>query len=197
MAGRKRDIMAAAELLFGRSGYESTTMAEIANRAGVSRPTVFNYFRTKEELLLALVLDVHHQTQDKVQALRPSASDPPAAALCRFLSVYSETSLGHIDKRTWRHVESTQIRMPESDFVRSYDRFTLEMLNDFRHFIDRMVEIHSKAAILQTEPIARMIFNHWSALFVELVRDDRQSVEDHIERLRGDLEFLVAALIGS
>jgi AcrR family transcriptional regulator len=48
-------IMDAALLLIARHGYESTSIARIAKRAGVSKGLLYNYFESKEELLRALI----------------------------------------------------------------------------------------------------------------------------------------------
>jgi AcrR family transcriptional regulator len=47
----QRIILAASEL-FKTRGYHSTTMDDIAEKAEISRATLFNYFPTKEALLL-------------------------------------------------------------------------------------------------------------------------------------------------
>lgn len=51
-------IRAAALALFREKGYEQTTVEEIAERADVSKATVFNYFPRKEALVDALAADV-------------------------------------------------------------------------------------------------------------------------------------------
>ncbi|MGA8723946.1 MAG: TetR/AcrR family transcriptional regulator [Acidimicrobiales bacterium] len=48
---RTTHLMAAARAEFGRRGYESTTMRDIAAAAGLSTGTVYRSFRSKEELL--------------------------------------------------------------------------------------------------------------------------------------------------
>lgn len=48
-AGRIIDV---ALRLFSEKGYEATTVAEITRAAGVAKGTFFNYFKTKEELLV-------------------------------------------------------------------------------------------------------------------------------------------------
>ena len=48
-ATRERLFAAAAEL-FAERGYEATTMADIAGRAGTSRRTAFNYFPSKSDI---------------------------------------------------------------------------------------------------------------------------------------------------
>ena len=55
MATRKhsnaRDkIVEAASALFFTQGYQATTIDDVIERSGVSRPTLYNHFKTKEEL---------------------------------------------------------------------------------------------------------------------------------------------------
>ena len=53
--GNKRErIIAAAAKLFGEKGYHDTTTAEIAEAAGVAAGTIYIYFSSKEELLVAV-----------------------------------------------------------------------------------------------------------------------------------------------
>ncbi|PRY39661.1 TetR/AcrR family transcriptional regulator [Umezawaea tangerina] len=47
----RRALVDAATELFGRQGYERTTIAEIADAADVGARTFFSYFESKEELL--------------------------------------------------------------------------------------------------------------------------------------------------
>jgi AcrR family transcriptional regulator len=49
----KKRILAAAELVFSRDGFQGATTREIARQAGVNEVTLFRHFRTREELLRA------------------------------------------------------------------------------------------------------------------------------------------------
>jgi AcrR family transcriptional regulator len=53
---RIADITAAAEKIFLSKGYFSSTIEEIAKEAGVSKGTVYLYFKNKEELYASLML---------------------------------------------------------------------------------------------------------------------------------------------
>ena len=56
---RKRaEIVAIAADLFFKEGYAGTSMSQIAAAVGGSKQTLYNYFKSKEELLLAVVRDV-------------------------------------------------------------------------------------------------------------------------------------------
>ena len=57
MATRKQSntkdkIVAAASDLFFEQGYQATTIDHVIERSGVSRPTLYTYFKTKEELCI-------------------------------------------------------------------------------------------------------------------------------------------------
>ena len=53
----RRKVLAAAEALFSRKGYEPTGMADVAERAGVGVGTLYHHFPDKRALLLALIDD--------------------------------------------------------------------------------------------------------------------------------------------
>jgi AcrR family transcriptional regulator len=59
--GRPRDrtidiaILDAVELLLGRRGYEAMTMAQVAASAGVSKPTLYLRYRSKRDLVAAMI----------------------------------------------------------------------------------------------------------------------------------------------
>ena len=65
MARRKKEpegfhreqISATAELLFTQKGIEQTTMDDIAKTSGYSKATLYVYFKNKEEIVAALVLN--------------------------------------------------------------------------------------------------------------------------------------------
>jgi AcrR family transcriptional regulator len=53
--GRTQHLRAVARREFGRRGYESTTMRDIAAAAGLSTGTVYRSFRSKDELLVSIM----------------------------------------------------------------------------------------------------------------------------------------------
>lgn len=65
---RRQQLLGAAQQIFVASGYHATAMDEIAERAGVSKPVLYQHFPSKLELYLA-VLDRH------VDALVDAVSD--------------------------------------------------------------------------------------------------------------------------
>jgi AcrR family transcriptional regulator len=54
---KRRAIIEAASNIFAQKGYEDTTIAEIAEEAGVAVGTVYLYFRNKREIYTSISLD--------------------------------------------------------------------------------------------------------------------------------------------
>ena len=66
-SARRRQLLAAAQEVFVAQGYHAAAMDDIADRAGVSKPVLYQHFPGKLELYLAL-LDEHAQSM--VEAVR-------------------------------------------------------------------------------------------------------------------------------
>ncbi len=54
-AERERQMIEVAETVFAERGYAAASMDEIAERVGVSKPMLYEYFQSKEGLLLACI----------------------------------------------------------------------------------------------------------------------------------------------
>ena len=53
-AARKEEIIHACEKLYQTMSFKEITLKEIGKETSFSRPTIYNYFQTKEEIFLAL-----------------------------------------------------------------------------------------------------------------------------------------------
>src|ERR1043165_8506720 len=61
---KKREIVEIAAQLFEELGYDRTSMSLISQRVGGSKATLYGYFKSKEELLLAsLYLDISSNSE--------------------------------------------------------------------------------------------------------------------------------------
>ncbi len=54
---RRREIFDAAVHLFLEKGFQETSMREIAEAAGVGKSTLYDYFKTKDDILLSVFVE--------------------------------------------------------------------------------------------------------------------------------------------
>jgi AcrR family transcriptional regulator len=70
----RREIAAAAMRFFATRGFDHVTVAEVAEAAGVSEKTVFNYFPTKEDLFFDEVPEREEALREAIRGRRPGDS---------------------------------------------------------------------------------------------------------------------------
>lgn len=72
---RRAQLLAAAKEIFVASGYHAAAMDDIAVRAGVSKPVLYQHFPSKLELYLALLADSARELVDLVRQALTGTTD--------------------------------------------------------------------------------------------------------------------------
>jgi TetR/AcrR family transcriptional regulator, fatty acid metabolism regulator protein len=88
-AFRTREILAAARKLLEQRGPENMTMEDIAAAAGVAKGTLYLYFQSKDDLLLALINRVGENIMRDLEASLETPGQP-AEKLSRLVTVLLE-----------------------------------------------------------------------------------------------------------
>jgi TetR/AcrR family transcriptional regulator len=86
-------ILSAAEAVFAEHGFSGASMSEIARRAGMPKPNLHYYCRTKEELyqrVLRRILDLWLGTADEILP-----ESDPAAALAHYIAAKIDLARRH------------------------------------------------------------------------------------------------------
>ena len=116
---RQEQILRAAAAVIIRQGYDKTTMNDIADEAGVSRGTVYLYFKGKEELFEALLY--WEWTQYAQTWLEAIESDPRGGTIggyyrAVFRAVNSRPLIASMMRRD-RRVIGNYLRKPDNLFA--------------------------------------------------------------------------------
>lgn len=82
----RQAILQAAQRLFAERGFHAVTIAEVAEAADVAQQTIFNHFRSKEDLFFGKQEETVHGPADAVRERGPGESI--TAALRRYLVRY-------------------------------------------------------------------------------------------------------------
>ncbi|OKL37323.1 TetR/AcrR family transcriptional regulator [Domibacillus mangrovi] len=65
MNERKKKVMAAAHALFVKKGYVATSVQDILEESGISKGTFYNYFLSKNELLISIFEKINSETDER------------------------------------------------------------------------------------------------------------------------------------
>ncbi|HLK43031.1 MAG TPA: helix-turn-helix domain-containing protein, partial [Thermoleophilia bacterium] len=75
-ARRRRQLLEVALEVFARQGFHGTSMDEVAEAAGVTKPVLYQHFRSKRLLYLELLDDVGNQLLEEITKAVASAASP-------------------------------------------------------------------------------------------------------------------------
>jgi AcrR family transcriptional regulator len=72
---RRTQLLSVALAQFAAAGYHDTSMVDVATRAGVTKPLLYDHFSSKQELFLAVLESI----RDELLALGAAAAAQPIA----------------------------------------------------------------------------------------------------------------------
>jgi AcrR family transcriptional regulator len=130
-AERPQEILEAAFVEFSRNGYATTTLERIAERAGVTKGTIYVYFESKEHLFISMVQGFTKGAQEIVQEMYETHDGSTADLLrAQFSLIYQ-----HIVEDRRRREVVRMLIADASRFPKLADRYFDEIL---RPCLDRL-----------------------------------------------------------
>nr|WP_218878669.1 TetR/AcrR family transcriptional regulator [Pseudomonas flavescens] len=100
---RRNAIAQAAVTLFQRQGFRETTIEQIASVAGVSAPTVFKYFGSKQEIILEMLKEADRRAMLDLRK-RMRDFDDPVDTLCHLESLLVGYALDVLPAALWKEL---------------------------------------------------------------------------------------------
>jgi AcrR family transcriptional regulator len=176
-AERPQEILEAAFAEFSRHGYAMTTLDRIAERAGVTKGTIYVYFENKEHLFISMVREITKAATETVQGMFETHEGSTADLLrAQFSFMYQHIVEDKRRREVVRMLIADAPRFPELT-----DRYHSEILRPcldmLRQAIQRGIdrgEIRKSAIIDSPQvviaPIA--LVDLWLMMF-----DDRQPLD--------------------
>jgi len=133
--GRLQDVLAAAVDTFSSKGYRATSMRDIADAVGLSKPALYYYVTSKEELLVQLY---EHVLDANLAAARRIAADTedPMTALRSVL----------VDRIRYTCENRRLLQIFFEEEAELPARLTRKVRNQRRRYEDALIELLARAA---------------------------------------------------
>jgi len=190
----RQALLAAAHGLFLDKSYDETKVEEIADRAQLAVGTLYNYFPSKGELLLALIADSDERYLKEGQQLVSSPSENPAHALAEIMVLATEHCVHQLGKSIWRHVSATAVTNAASTFGHQYavttkkhEQLVVRMMRELQKRGDIHPNVDPKEA-------AHYLFSMKSKLFINFVSDDSMTIKEHRQEVRKGVAFFFSGI---
>lgn len=195
-ADRTDRILAAATRLFREAGYDSAKIEDIATAADVSVGTLYNYFKTKGDILMAIVTMEVEEVLSEGEAVAdtPGLSLPDAAN--RLIDGYFDHSLTYLSKGMWRRAMSLSILAPDTRFSQRYTCLDARLSGQVAALIARFQAAGQVCPAVPPVVAGEVIFNNLNNMFIEFVKSDTMTMDDLKSRTAAQTSLILRGLAG-
>lgn len=193
-ADRESRIVEAAAALFREAGYEGAKIEAIASAAQVSIGTIYNYYRNKGDLLVAIV---SMEVNEVLNAGRGVVAEPPrnvGDALDTLIGIYIEHSLNYLSKEMWRQAMAISMQQPDSPFGITYTALDRALAGQICALIERLQQLKLVKRSADARSLGELVFNNMNMMFIEFVKRDEATIADLRGAIRRQNRVLVEAV---
>jgi len=131
MPAPRASILAEAARLFADSGYENSAMADVAARLGLSKAAIYHYFRTKQDIYDAIIIETLTALGQAVAEAVASA-DGPAERLRAFMLAHARYLEAH-------HAEFVAMLIGYSGMSPVFRDDAARLRDDYEHLLRRLI----------------------------------------------------------
>ena len=87
---KREEIIQTAIYFFGEKGYFSTSMQDIAKECGISKGTLYNFFESKEDLLVQVIDSGYQKMMENIRIVDYDSSLTPKERLVKKIEMQFE-----------------------------------------------------------------------------------------------------------
>lgn len=175
-------ILEQAAALFAQRGYPATSMNEVAQACGLSKPTLYHYFRDKDALLVNIAEEHVTRLQTVVQAIEDEALAPTPrlrALIQRIVQQYAGAQNAH-------RVLTEDVRfLNQADQQRVLDK-ERQVVEAFSRAIDQIRPQLQQAGL--SKPLTMLLFGMINWMFTWL-KPDGELTHEAVAPIVADLFF--------
>lgn len=189
--GRTQRILDAATVLFTEKGFDQVKAEEIAEQAEVSVGTLYNYFGSKNEILLTLTALENEQIEALAATHKADLTASAADTLCNLLNVYFDPKNIMLDKALWRLGYALSLTHVSSEAARRFRRSDIML----RQQVVDMSETLQRQGLLRMDldcqTFGAALFSNASMIFFDFTRSENKTYPD----TRQEIDDMTRALV--
>src|SRR5882757_9973386 len=175
-AGRRRDIIASAAKLFRRDGFADTGIEAIAAAAEVAAGTVYNYFESKGDLLIALIALDGEEVRATGKEIIAHPPRDPVQAVTKLLTFYIDHSLIHLSKELWRNAMANALSQPSSPFGLGYAELDRKLADQVGELVACLQQRGQIDAAVDAKTAGDVLFAAVNSLFMVFVAREEMPI---------------------
>jgi len=186
----RKAILEAARDMFFKTGFDGTTIEEIAEKAEVAVGTVYNYFDSKSALILAITADDTSTVLDEQFHIPESCTGLESVKLyistfMENLSIYPKRLLRELIREGWRSDTSLSKGLISQD---------LTLLDGLTRILLELAEKQKLKSAIDLKHASLLIYGIITTTIIWYAADEARTSEQMLESLENMLEILFIGL---
>lgn len=188
---RKNEILDAAERLFAAKGYDGTSTNDILDAVGIARGTLYYHFKSKEDILDAMIDRMMGKMTAKAKGLAAQREIPVLQRLTMMITALNVS--GELGQEIME-----QIHRPQNALM--HQKIQSRLLSDITPLLAGLIEEGNRQGICQTDypaEVAEMTFLYVNTAFDNLMEYGEEERQKRIAGFIYNLERLLRMEAGS
>lgn len=186
---RRQAIAQSGIELFNRQGYASTTVEQIAKAAGVSVPTVFKYYGSKQEILLEMLKEADRRAILDTRSVDLAAGDP-VDVLCELESRIVGYALEIFPAALWRELLPLVLSGGSEGLPEAYRQLNADLQGQIAQVLAELQRIGKLRPDLDVKLAAFMLNDYSHVQLLRLTSTDELDMEGHRQQVRRITQFI-------
>lgn len=183
---RKNEILDVAERLFGTKGFDSTSTTDILNEIGIARGTLYYHFKSKEEILDAMIDRMTNRLIEKAEAIAARKEISVLQRLTMMMLVLN------VSDSNFHQELLEQVHKPQNALM--HQKMERSLLAGINPMITALIKEGIEQGICQTdypEEVAEMTFLYANTVFDDLMEHSEKERLKKIDAFIYNLERLL------
>lgn len=188
---RKNEILDVAERLFGAKGFDNTSTGDILNEIGIARGTLYYHFKSKEDILDAMIDRMTGRLVEKAADIAKKKEIPVLRRLTMMMLALN------VNEPLGQEIME-QVHKPQNALM--HQKMQSRLLAAVNPLISGLIEEGIIQGICRTEypaEVAEMTLLYSNIIFDDLAEHNKEERERKIEAFIYNLERLLGMERGS
>ena len=188
---RKNEILDVAERLFGTKGFDNTSTSDILNEVGIARGTLYYHFKSKEDILDAMIDRMTGRLVEKAAALLAKKEIPVLKRLTMMMTALNVN--GSLGQEIME-----QVHKPQNALM--HQKMQERLLAGVNPLVTALIREGIAQGICKTEypaEVAEMTLLYSNTVFDTLAEHGKEERERKINAFIYNLERLLGMERGS
>lgn len=175
----RQKIIEAAIVLFAEFGFTATPISKIAQKAGVSKGLIYNYFETKEDIVKGIIDSLFEETKETEQAIMEAFK---TASPSEIINIVADQTYAFItqNKQKWKLVTTLAFKMNDFPYIHNI------MVQKYSGYIQLFSGLFVQLNYANPEMEARLLAAQFDGIGMQylMFNDNEYPLKDILESVK-------------